>query len=288
MLRLRRTAQLAWRATWRGVVEFYNSENPTYSASIAYYGLVSFFPFILMVVSLLSRFAVGRAGNERAAIDLIERALPSNFDFLSAQVVELQRGPVPLTIAGTIVTIWAAMGVFSAVTAAVDHAWSTEKRRTYLMHQVTSFVMMLAAGVVLAAALFLMGAVEVSETNWFHAAQSWFPSLGGITSFAAQYSLMPVVIIAIGMVYFFVPNTKVRLGDVWFGAILAGVLWRIALTGFTWYLSDVSRFSVHGSIGTVVAFLVWVYLSAVILLYGVEVTACYARARAEIPKMVKS
>jgi membrane protein len=287
MRRLQRTALMAWRATWRGVVEFYNSENPTYSASIAYYALVSFFPFMLMVVSLISRLAVDRAGNERAAIDLIERALPSNFDFLSSQVVQLQRAPVELTIVGTLVTIWASMGVFSAITAAVDHAWSIEKPRTYVMHQVAAFVMMLTAGLVLAVALFMTGAVQVSETSWFHVVQSWFPSLGGFTSLAAQYSLLPVVILAIGFVYFFVPNTKVRLRDVWFGAVLAGLLWRLALAGFTWYLSDVSRFSVHGSVGTVVAFLVWVYLSAVILLYGVEVTACYARARAEIRKTVK-
>ena len=68
-----------------------------------------------------------------------------------------------------------------------------------------------------------------------------------------------------------------RLRDVWFGAILAGLLWRLAFAGFSWYVRDLSRFSVHGSVATVVAFLVWVYLSAVILLYGVEVTAAYAR-----------
>jgi len=279
--RLRRTVQLAWRATWRGVVEFYNSNNPTYSASIAYYSLLSFFPFIVMVVSVLSRVAVGRAGNERAAIDLIERTLPSNFDFLSAQVVQLQRAPVSLTIAGTLLTIWASMGVFSAITAAVDHAWGIEQPRTYWKHQLTAFVMMLTVGVVFAAALFMMSAVEVSETNWYQVAQRWIPGLTGFTSLAARFWLLPIAIVAIGLVYYFVPNTKVRLRDVWFGAVLAGILWRLALAGFSWYLSDISRFSVHGQVGTVVAFLVWVYLSAVIVLYGVEVTACYARARAQ-------
>ncbi len=86
------------------------------------------------------------------------------------------------------------------------------------------------------------------------------------------------MILAFGLIYYFAPNTRVRLRDVWFGAILAGVLWRLALAGFSWYLRRLARFSVHGSVGTVVAFLVWVYLSAVILLYGVEVTACYAKA----------
>lgn len=280
--RLQRTPRLAWRATWGGVIEFYNSNNPTYSASIAYYALLSFFPFVVMVVSILGRLTLGRAGNERAAIALIERVLPSHFEFLTSQVLQLQRTPVSLTIASTIVTIWASMGVFGAVTAAIDHAWGIEKPRTYFMHQLTAFVMMMTAGAVFSAALVMMSVVQVSETNWFHVVQRELPWLIAFTSVAAQYSLLPIAIVVIGLVYYFVPNTRVRLRDVWFGAVLAGVLWRLALAGFSWYLSDVSRFSIHGSVGTVVAFLVWVYLSAVIVLYGVEVTACYARAREEI------
>ena len=108
------------------------------------------------------------------------------------------------------------------------------------------------------------------------------PWLHTVTSLAAYYSLAPAAIFATGLVYYFAPNTRVRLRDVWFGAILAGVLWRIALAGFSWYLGNVANFTVHGQVGTVVAFLVWVYLSAVILLYGVEVTAAFARLRVEL------
>jgi membrane protein len=70
------------------------------------------------------------------------------------------------------------------------------------------------------------------------------------------------------------------------GAILTGVLWRLALTGFSFYLRDLSRFSVHGSIAAVVAFLLWVYVSAVLLLYGVEVTAANARLRRHRPEEI--
>ena len=87
-------------------------------------------------------------------------------------------------------------------------------------------------------------------------------------------------ILVVGLIYYFVPNTQVRLRDVWFGAILAGAaVARSRFAGFAWYVRDLSRFSVHGSVAAVVVFLVWVYLSAVILLYGVEVTAAYARLR---------
>jgi membrane protein len=73
----------------------------------------------------------------------------------------------------------------------------------------------------------------------------------------------------------------VRLRDVWPGAVLTALLWRGAFEGFSWYSRSFARASVHGSIATVVFFLIWIYISAVILLYGVEFTAAFARIRRE-------
>ena len=114
--------------------------------------------------------------------------------------------------------------------------------------------------------------------SWFGGVAYRFPRLlslrGGSVSWAATSSLM----IAIGLVFYFVPNAKVRFRDVWVGAVLTGLLWRIAFAGFSWYVRDMSRYSlIHGSISAVVVFLIWVYISAVILLYGVEFTAAYSR-----------
>jgi membrane protein len=88
-------------------------------------------------------------------------------------------------------------------------------------------------------------------------------------------------VIVVGLIFYFVPNTSVRLRDVWPGAILTALAWRVALELFSIYVRNPTRFSVHGSVATVVVFLVWVYISAVILLYGVEYTATYARMRRE-------
>ncbi len=90
-------------------------------------------------------------------------------------------------------------------------------------------------------------------------------------------------IFVVGLIFYFVPNAKVRFRDVWVGAVVTGLAWRGALAGFSWYVRDLSRFSVHGSIAAVVVFLFWVYVSAVILLYGVEVTAANARIRRRRP-----
>ena len=95
-----------------------------------------------------------------------------------------------------------------------------------------------------------------------------------------------IFIVLVGLIFYFVPNAAVRFRDVWVGAVLTGLLWRVALAGFSRYVRDLNRFSVHGSIAAVVVFLVWVYISAVILLYGVEVTAAYARLRRRRPEEI--
>jgi membrane protein len=74
----------------------------------------------------------------------------------------------------------------------------------------------------------------------------------------------------------------VRFRDVWIGAVVTGLLWKGALEGFSWFVGDMARFTrINGSIAAVVVFLVWVYVQAAILLYGVEFTAVYARLRRE-------
>jgi membrane protein len=101
-------------------------------------------------------------------------------------------------------------------------------------------------------------------------------------SFAVRYAATALLMVVVGFVYYFVPNTKVRLRDVWPGAVLTALLWHAALEAFSYYVRDMSRFNlVHGSIAAVVVFLIWVYTSAVVLLYGAEFTAVYARLRRE-------
>jgi membrane protein len=66
--------------------------------------------------------------------------------------------------------------------------------------------------------------------------------------------------------------------------VLTGLLWRLAFGGFSWYIGRSGSLTfIHGSIAAVVVFLLWIYVSSVILMYGVEFTAAYARLRRRRP-----
>ena len=132
-------------------------------------------------------------------------------------------------------------------------------------------------------ALFLVTTVEIVQTTWFAGVVERYPSLYKFTGMLFRSTPTILFILVLGLIYYWVPNAQVRLRDVWFGAVLAGLLWRVTFELFSWYVR-VARFNVHTTIATVVVFLSWVYLSAVIALYGVEVTAAYARLRKHLPQ----
>lgn len=283
-LRLLAEIRLTFLAIWRGILGFYNSDDLTFASSIAYYSLLSLFPFFLLVFAILGSVTANPA--DRAAIlEFILRYFPRQFEFVTTQLDSMQQARTQLGVAGSLLMIWAAMGVFGAITSAVNHAWGVDKQPSYLKHKLISFVMLVASSLLLLIGLVLVSAVTLAEAHWFAVVASRSPvELAVLHHFVVRWASTAVFIAVVGLVFYFVPNAKVRFRDVWVGAVVTGLLWRGALFGFSWYVRDLSRFSnVHGSIAAVVVFLVWIYISAVLLLYGVEITAANARLRRHRP-----
>lgn len=282
-LRILAEIRLTGLAIWRGLVGLYNSEDLTFASSIAYYSLLSLFPFLMLLFSILG--SVTADPRERSTIlEFILRYFPRQFEFVTTQMDSLQSARIQLGVTGSLLMIWASMGVFGAITSAVNHAWGVEKQPSYLKHKLVSFIMLVAASVLLLAGLLLISAINVVEARWFAVVAARAPQLSVLHHFAIRWATTAVFIAVVGLIFYFVPNAKVRFRDVWVGAVVTGFAWRGALMGFSWYVKDLTRFSdVHGSIAAVVVFLLWIYISAVLLLYGVEVTAANARLRRHRP-----
>jgi membrane protein len=270
-------------AAWQGFVGFYNSHDLTYASSIAFYALLSLFPVLLLALSVLGAFAAN--DHDRSVVlNFLLQYFPRQFDFLTAQLDAFRQQRAKLGIGGSVIMVWAALGFFGAITTAINYAWRVERQFSYWKHKFVSFLMLLAAGFLLVSGLLLLSARAVVTSSRFGATLSALPGVGWLGSVLVDRATTLLLIIVVGLVFYFVPNAKIRFKDVWPGAVVTGLLWRLALMGFGWYVRDMSRFNVHGSIAAVVVFLIWVYLSSVILLYGVEFTVAYARLRRLIPE----
>jgi membrane protein len=278
--------RLTGHSFWRGFLGFYHSDNLTYAASIAYYSLLSLFPFFLLALTLLGRVTAS-AADRAAVLDFVLQYFPRQFDFITTQLEGFTANAVTISVAGAVALLWGALGVFGAVSTAVNYAWGVDKQRSFWKHKLFSFAMLLVAGAMLLVALLLVSASQVVGASWFAGVLARFPGLLVLRSFTIRYATTLLFIVVVGFVFYFVPNAKVRFRDVWIGAVVTGLLWKGALEGFSWYMRDMTRFTrVNGSIAAVVVFLAWVYLQAVILLYGVEFTAAYARLRRGRPEEV--
>ena len=272
-------ALLTGLSAWRGFVGFYQSENLTHAASIAYYALLSLFPFSMLALSILGSVTADEA-DRNAVLGFVLRYFPQQFDFITSQLDAFRSSTRSFGAAGSIGLIWGSLGVFGAITTAVNHAWGVEKTRSFWKHRLFSFLMMMVAGIVLLGALLLVWASQLVGASWFASVVTHNPTLAVFRGFAVRNATTAMFIAVVGMVFYFVPNAKVKFRDVWVGAFLTGLLWKGTLFGFSWYMRDMTRFTrVNGSIAAVVVFLFWVYMQAVILLYGVEFTAAYARLR---------
>ena len=114
-------------AIWRGGVGVYNSDDLTFASSIAYYALLSLFPFFLLAFSALANVAATEA-DRIEILSFVLTYFPQQFKFIKEQLEAMQSNGLKLGVAGSILMMWAAMGVFGAVTSAVNHAWGVEKQ----------------------------------------------------------------------------------------------------------------------------------------------------------------
>jgi len=281
--RVRAEFRLSGLAAWRGIVELINSNDLTHAASIAYYALLSLFPFLLLVISMLGAVTADDA-DRVSVLSFVFRYFPTQLDFVTGQLDALRAARLQLGVAGSLALIWGSLGVFGAVTSAVNEAWGVEKQRSFWKHRLVSFLMLVAAGGVMMLALLLVSLIQMAQATWFGAMLASYTWLTTLQTYAVRNLATGLLVIGLGLVFYFIPNAKTRFRDVWVGAVLTGLLWRLAFQGFAWYIRmNAGLKMIHGSVAAVIVFLLWVYVSSIILMYGVEFTAAYARLRRRRP-----
>ena len=282
----RMVLRISGLAAWRGFLELVNSNDLTYAASIAYYALLSLFPFLLLLISILG-FVTADEKDRLAVLAFVFEYFPTQFDFVTTQLDAFRQSHLQVGVAGLLALAWASLGVFNAITSAVNAAWGVEKQRSFLKHRLVSFLMLVAAGGLMILGLILVTAIQVAQASWFGVMLARFGWLAALQTLTFRYLTTILLIGALGLIFYFIPNAKTRFRDVWVGAIVTGLLWRGVFEGFAFYVRHNSRLKeINGSIAAVVVFLLWVYVSSIILMYGVEFTAAYARIRRHRPEEI--
>src|SRR5689334_8087228 len=187
-------------AIGRGVTGIYHSNDLTFASSIAYYSLLSLFPFFLLVLSILAS-VTGNDTDRASVLNFVLKYFPRQFDFVNTQLRAMQSAGVRLGVFGSVLMVWAAMGVFSAITSAVNHAWGVEKQPSYLKHKLIAFIMLITASLLLLVGLLLVSAINVAEARWFEVIITRAPGLLVLQGWAIKSASTIIFILLVGLVF---------------------------------------------------------------------------------------
>jgi membrane protein len=266
----------------RAALAFDQDNGAVMSRSIAYYALFSLFPLLLVLMS----FATSLLATEEAQqliVELVEGFLPATADLVQANVDQILAAQSTVSILALLGLLWSASGVFTAIYRSVNRAWGNPKSQLFWSEKLFGLAVVILVGLLLVSTTFLSTAVSVLR-SWNLTILNWepFADPDAFRLWGWISTLLPILVSVVTFIILYrtIPRNTVTWRDVWLGGVVAGLVWEMARRLYTWYLANIARYSlIYGSVGAIIGFLLWAYLSAMILLIGAEFTAQYTAWR---------
>jgi membrane protein len=250
------------------------------SAALAFYALLSLAPALYFVVSAAGA-VIGRKAARGEVLTWSTQMLGSSGSRLIGEVLDRGVGGGSFaTIAGVVSLAYGTTVVFGALQDALNLVWEvppTERGviKQFFFKRLISFVAVMLVGVLLLVSL-LTDAVT-------SAAGKLMPQSLPATQFLLQSAnfvgSLILVTVLFALLYRVLPDSWVAWPDVWTGAAITAVLFSVGKALIALYLGRTTTSSPFGAAGSIVIFLLWVYYSAQIFLFGAEFTEVYAVAR---------
>jgi membrane protein len=267
----------AWWQALRDAVKGFGKRNLTdHAAALTYYSVLSIFPGLIVVVSLL-----GVLGSEdtvdglvrivddlgpQSAVDALDEPIRSAVEHSGAASVAL--------VAGVIVALWSASGYVGAFTRASNLVYGVEEDRPLWKRR--PLELLITVVLVLVLALVMLGLVVGGPV-----ADAIGDELGvgdtalQVWSIAKWPLLFAIVVLALALLYWVAPNAR-HAGVRWIlpGSLLATLLWIVASAGFSSYVSHFGSYAnTYGGLAGVIVFLIWLWLTNVAVMFGAQFAA---------------
>lgn len=254
------------------------------AASIAYYTLLSVFPLILGLLAIVGAVVADPATKARL-VRSIAAAFPGSESVIVATVDQVVHGSGSAGIIATLGLIWSASGVFTAITTAIDTIWRVPEHRSRLQSAVVAVGLVLGVGLIVVVSLLVSALLAVAAELRLPLLNLSLARVPLLLPFASVIVPFALTVGVLCLLYRFVPNLPLGWSAAWPGAVLAGTLLDLGKEVFVWYLTRVAHLNaIYGSIGTVIALLVWAYYAALILLIGAAFNAARTPIAPEVAR----
>lgn len=244
------------------------------SAQLAYFFLLSLFPLLIVVFTLIPYIPIPHPD----MLGMIKGFAPADTMKLIEKnvndVISHRNGG--LLSFGIIGTIWSASNGINAIVRAFNKAYNVKESRSFIVSR--GMAILLTFGMIFVFILAIIIPIFGKEIGVF-----LFSQLGYTSQFLKLWNMISWLVSAIilflifTVLYWIAPNVKLRCKSAFPGAAFATVGWIISSLGLSVYVGKISNYSLtYGSIGTIIVLMIWLYISAFIIILGGEINAFYS------------
>jgi len=273
------------RAPWLSIInhtlhKFHDNDLFTSAAAMSYFGLLTLFPALLLLLALSNRLAAGTTILGEMLARVVQ-VYPGSGNFLRETVNSLSDLSTGVIITCFVVVLWAGSWVFAVIERALNRIWNTTSRdflhgRAVMVGMIGIVGLLLSVSVLATSVLVFLQQLASRLSPRQLERYVWLATMGSaFWQFIFLLASIIVTIVLFVLVYRFMPNAQVSVRDTLPGAVAGGLLWELSKYGFAWSLHYFHYDQIYGSVGAVVAVLTWGYFSSLILLFGAQLTAVF-------------
>jgi len=263
--RMRPIADRALLTTWRACLEFVDDRGHRDAAQIAFFAMLSFVPLAMLLVGGFGFFFDDEDLRRRVVRAVFEN-VPLSQDADRARLESTVKGALDNTgrlgPVSVLLLLFAASGVMGALRHAINQAWDIHTRPPLLRRKALDFALILGATLVL---LFSLSVSAVRD-------------IGGVVSVLESVLPFAFTVAVVLFLYRVLPSPRPRTREIWPGAIVAALgisIVRQALELYFEHLADLG--ALYGSLGALMALLIFVYAVSLVLVFGAEYASEWSR-----------
>ncbi|ERI11142.1 YihY/virulence factor BrkB family protein [Aneurinibacillus aneurinilyticus] len=270
MANIRKRSRL-FRFGYELVDRFIRDDVSGMAAQLAYYFLLSLFPFFIFAFTLIGYLPISTEN----ALTIIQIVAPEKVTELLEDnlhsFLNTRRGWLLfLSLAGT---LWTSSSAIHAIIVALNRAYDVADERSYFMSRLLAILFTI--GIVIAIFMTLLLPVFGKTIEVFFTSRIHVPDYILLIWYLLRWVVSLMFLISLfAFLYYFAPNCDVNWKVAIVGALFAGLGWLGVSYGFSYYVNNFSNYSLtYGSLGGVIILMIWFYLSALILILGGHINA---------------
>jgi membrane protein len=239
------------------------------AAGISYYAFLSLFPLAVGLIAILG-FLLPSETIYQTIFNILRESIPASTEVLESNIRSVVELRGTLGVIGIVGLLFGDSAVLSAISLAINRAWDLWPRPIYI-RKPQELLMILALGLIIILVLGLSTFLSfLGSLN--------IPGIDTLQFILVRLVIFLLIAAVFLLLYKFIPNTTVRWGDIWRGAILGSIMFQIALWGFTFFLQNFAAYNlIYGSLASLVVILIWIYISSFILILCAEINTVYNR-----------